>query len=143
MTTKISFYILKESSPKSRALYACRIIEKAYINKHKIYVHTTNLEEARDFDTQLWTFGDISFVPHEISAPDIDPNTPVIIGYSDTIANEQNDVLVNLTSGIPTFYGQFNRVIEVIPDDAELKKSARERYSTYQKYGLQAEIFNV
>lgn len=144
MTTKVTFYILNDPLPKGRALYTCRVIEKAYSSNHKIYVYAANLEEAQSFDTQLWTFGDISFVPHEIYDQNSNQGSPVVIGYADiTVPTDQNDVLVNLTVDIPPFHPQFKRIIEVIPNDDVLKKLARKRFQGYQKQGLQVETFNV
>jgi len=142
MPLKAAFYILKESSLKERALYTCRIIEKAYNSNHKIYIHTANLEEAQNFDTQLWTFSDISFVPHEIYDQNSSTDTSILIGYNKAPA-EQNDILVNLTSEIIPFYQQFNHLIEVIPNDENLKVLARKRFNIYQKQGYQTEVFNV
>ncbi|HBC71929.1 MAG TPA: DNA polymerase III subunit chi [Coxiellaceae bacterium] len=142
MSLKAAFYILKEPSLKERALYACRIIEKAYTNNHKIYIHTTNLEEAQNFDTQLWTFSDISFVPHEIYNPNSNTDAPILIGYSMGPIG-QNDILVNLTPEIVPFYQQFNHLIEVVPNDENLKTLARKRFAVYQKQGYQTEVFNI
>ena len=142
MPLKAAFYILKEPSLKERALYTCRIIEKAYNSNHKIYIHTANLEEAQNFDTQLWTFSDISFVPHEIYDQNSSTDTSILIGYNKAPA-EQNDILVNLTSEIIPFYQQFNHLIEVIPNDENLKVLARKRFNIYQKQGYQTEVFNV
>ena len=50
MSQKAAFYILSDSSAKGHDVYACRIIEKAFINKRKIYVHTATLEEAQAFE---------------------------------------------------------------------------------------------
>ncbi len=143
MISKIAFYILNnETSLKGRALYTCRIVEKAYTNNHKIYIHTANLDETQNFDTQLWTFSDISFVPHEIYNQETKQNTPILIGHQ-TIPNGFNDILVNLTTEIITSYQQVNHLIEVIPNDPKLKALGRKRFQTYQKNGHPIEVFNV
>jgi DNA polymerase-3 subunit chi len=142
MSPKAAFYILDESTLKARDLYACRIIDKAYSNGHNIYVHTTNLEEAQNFDIQLWTFRDISFIPHEISNQNSESETPILIGYNMTPTGTR-DILINLTPEIPPFYQQFSHIIEIIPNDNNLKTSARQRYQTYQQQGYQMETFNI
>lgn len=144
MLTKISFYILNnETTLKGRALYTCRIIEKAYSNHHKIYVFTNNLKEAQDFDAQLWTFSDISFVPHEVYNQDTNLECPILIGYQEEPPHGLNDILVNLTDKIIPFYQQINHLIEVIPNDEHLKTLGRKRFQNYQKEGYPIEIFNV
>ncbi len=142
MEFRVSFYILKElQTIKDRDLYACRIIEKAYNNKHKVFVFLSDLEETNKFDTQLWTFSDISFVPHEIYNQAND-STQILLGY-DHKPNKTNDILINLTSNIPIFYQDFNHIIEVIPNDEQLKKLARVRFKQYKQNGAKIETFDV
>lgn len=143
MTSKISFYILNnEFSLKGRILYTCRIIEKAYNNNHKIYVHTANLEETQSLDTQLWTFSDISFIPHEVFNQDTNSDSQILIGYHEP-PKGSNDILINLTSEIVPSYQQFNHLIEVILNDDNLKALGRRRFQIYQKEGYPIEVFNV
>ena len=142
MSPKAAFYILTEISLKARDLYACRIIEKAYSSGQKIYVYFATQEEAQGFDTQLWTFRDISFVPHEIYNQNPDSTAPVLIGY-DKAPTEKKDVLVNFSSDVPVFYKKFSHIIEVVPNDDAFKALARKKYQTYQQQGCQMETFNI
>ena len=139
---RAAFYILTDTTLKARDLYTCRIIEKAFMSGHKIYVHTANQTDAQNFDTQLWTFRDISFVPHEIYQQDSNPDVPVLIGHN-TTPPETRDILVNLTAETPSFYQQFQHIIAVIPNDDSLKKAARKQYQAYQKQGYEMEAFNI
>ena len=142
MSLKAAFYILAESTLKARDLYACRIIEKAFSNGQTIYVHTATAEEAQSFDTQLWTFRDISFVPHEIYNQNLNSTAPILIGY-DMVPAGKKDILINFASEAPSFYQQFDHIIEVIPNDANLKTAARKQYHAYQSSGYQMETFNI
>lgn len=142
MLPKAAFYILNEVALKARDLYACRIIEKAYSNGQTVYVYVANAEEAQNFDKQLWTFRDISFVPHEIYNQNLNSKAPVLIGYN-LAAVEKKDVFINLASEIPSFYQLFNHIIEIIPNDANLKAVARKQYQVYQSSGYQMETFNI
>lgn len=142
MSSKTAFYILNEVTCKARDLYVCRIIEKAYINNHSIYVHVANLEEAQNFDTQLWTFRDISFIPHEMYNRTVNSTVPVLIGYDSEIALTK-DMLINLAIAVPIFYQQFNHIIEVVYNDAAVKAAARKRYQVYQNAGYKIETFNI
>ena len=142
-TKKVAFYILNDdASPKRRTLYTCSIIEKAYKNNRRVYVHTTTPEESANFDTGLWTFSDISFVPHEIYDPNTNQNTPILIGHSHPPL-AINDILVNTTSSVLPFYPQFNHIIEVISNDEDLKALARKRFKSYQNDGYNVEVFNI
>lgn len=145
MTLKAVFYILSDSVLKARDLYACRLIDKAYLNQQKIYIHLNNIEEVQNFDIQLWTFRDISFVPHEIYQGDKSPEAPVVIGCDELLhqAVPSCDILVNLAAVAPVFYVKFNHIIEIIPDEVNLKKLGRKKYKIYQEHGYQMETFNI
>lgn len=139
MEQKAVFYILKSEAPKARDLYACRLVDKAYQNKLRVYVYVGSQEEAESFNTQLWTFSDISFVPHEIYKPEI--NAPIVIGWEEPQASF--DVLLNLTLNVPTFFAAFNHIIEVIPNISEIKAKGREKYKYYQGQKLKLETHEV
>ena len=61
----VDFYVLEEVSSRARLRTACRVVEKAYLAGNTVLVWHTELEELKEFDELLWTFGDGSFVPHE------------------------------------------------------------------------------
>lgn len=142
MVLKAAFYILAQPSLKARDLYTCRLIEKAYGQKRQIYVHTVSLAEAQNFDIQLWTFRDVSFVPHEIYSQNTMAETSVLIGYNNA-PPANKDILINLTATIPPFYNQFAHIITVIPNDDQWKAPARQQYQVYNKQGYKMETFNI
>jgi DNA polymerase-3 subunit chi len=142
MSLKTAFYILDEPTIKARDLYACRIIEKAFSSSRTVYVHTASAAEAQSFDTQLWTFRDVSFVPHEICNQNLNSEVLILIGYN-VMQVEKKDILINLTFEIPSFYQKFDHIIEVIPNDVSLKAAARKQYQIYQSSGYQIETFNI
>jgi DNA polymerase-3 subunit chi len=131
MSFKVSFYILNESTKKTCALYTCRIIEKIYNVGNSAYIYTST-KEAQNFDTQLWTFRDISFIPHEIYDQNQNINSPIVIGCSNQIPKKKYDFLVNLTSDLVSFYKHFIHIIEVVP-----------KYKIYQKDNAKIETFNI
>ena len=62
--TRVDFYISKNNHPDDRAKLACRLAEKAYQMKHRIYVHTDDRQQAEQLDQLMWVFRDGSFIPH-------------------------------------------------------------------------------
>lgn len=142
MSIKAVFYILNDSTLKARDLYACRLIEKAYHNARKVFVNVEDSKQAQDFYAQLWTFHDTSFIPHEIYNTNPEATVPVLIGFKAFPPNH-NDILVNLTNSAPTFYAEFQHIIEIVPNDATLKTMGRQRYQFYQKAGCTIETHNI
>ncbi len=131
---KIDFYIIPESDAKTRLLFACRLIEKAYQNKHRIYIHTENQQEAHQLDELLWTYREDSFLPHNLYGEGPDPAPPIQIGYS-VVPEKQRDILLNLNKQVPEFFTNFNRVLEIVSSDATLQAISREHYRYYKTQG--------
>lgn len=138
MNCRVDFYLLK--SPHHDALHStlCRLVEKAYGQQHQIFIYCKNEKEAQEIDNLLWTYRDISFLPHGIiqSAHD-NPKTPISISSSLEPNKDFNDILLNLTNTVPTFFRQFQRVIEIIPNSTDIKIQARENYRLYREQGCE------
>ncbi len=61
--TQVDFYILDEKAPRSRALFACRLTEKAFSLGHRVYVHAGTEGAARELDDLMWTFQSAASCP--------------------------------------------------------------------------------
>ncbi len=132
----IDFYIFSEGNANTRLQLACRLIEKAYKNRHRVYIHAENQPEAHQLDELLWTYREDSFIPHNLYGEGPEPAPPIQIGF-DAQPEKHRDILINLSSNIPTFYHQFNRVLELVPNDAALQESARNRFRQYRQQGFE------
>jgi DNA polymerase-3 subunit chi len=53
---RIDFYIIEDTSSDASLRLACRLIEKAHKNRHRIYIHTDNEAQAHQLDELLWTY---------------------------------------------------------------------------------------
>lgn len=133
---KIDFYILAENEPKSHFQFACRLIEKAHKNKHRIYIHTDSEADAHQIDEMLWTYREDSFLPHNLYGEGPEPAPPIQIGFNAT-PEKHRDILINLSKQIPAFFKQFNRVLELVPSESSLQEAARERFKQYRAQGFE------
>ena len=143
MPSRVDFYVLRSTEPGAHLVAACRVVEKAWRNNHRIFVHTQNAAGADELDRLLWTFRQGSFVPHSVaqSATPAEGNE-VVIG-SGQLPETQFDVLVNVSEELPAFYPSFPRVAEFVPASPESKSAARERYRTYRGDGCEIQSHNV
>lgn len=132
----IDFYILAEASESSRLAFACRLLEKAYQNKHRVYVHTDDQIIAHQLDELLWTYRDDSFVPHNLYGEGPDPAPPIQIGFG-VVPQNQRDILINFSTTVPDFYAQFSRIIEIVSHDSAIQNASREHYRFYRSHGLE------
>lgn len=138
---KIDFYLLPQGN-ENYFLFLCRLIEKAYLRKHQIYIHCANTHELQQLDGLLWTFHDTSFIPHQNSEQAISDDCPIILGTK--IAPERHqDILINLQEGMPENLQQFQRVIEIVPNDETKKALARQRYAQYKDQGFMIETHQI
>jgi DNA polymerase-3 subunit chi len=133
---KIDFYILAETTAAARLNYVCRLVEKAHQQEHRVYVHTESDKDAFLIDELLWTYKEDSFIPHNLVGEGPNPPPAIQIGFSVPTAH-QKDILINLTATVPEFHTQFQRIIEVIIEDAEITASGRERYKFYREKGYE------
>lgn len=131
---KIDFYILPEGDAKTRLQYACRLVEKAYKNQHRIYINAENETQAHQLDEMLWTFRDDSFLPHNLYGEGPEPAPPIQIGFNIT-PEKHRDILLNLSNQVPAFFEHFNRVLEIIANDPDMQARGRENYRVYRTQG--------
>lgn len=131
MQPTIDFYLLAQPEKQDKFLYACRVIEKAYLRNHVIFIYCENQADAESLDEMLWTFKEESFIPHNLQGEGPEPPPPVQIGYGDEPRNYQ-DILINLSSEVPSFFKRFKRIIEVVTEDNADKDQSRSRYRQYR-----------
>lgn len=135
---KVDFYILKETTSKSA--FVCRLLEKAYQQNQRVYVHTDHQAQAHELDEQLWTFRDNSFIPHNLTTEILHPPPPIQIGY-DKEKPAKHPILVNLSNDILDGYQQYTRIIEIVSDDN--KATAREHFKFYRNHQCELTTYNV
>ena len=133
--TRIDFYILDAGDAQSRYPFACRLADKAYQQGQRVHLHTPSAEQARRLDELLWTFRQDSFLPHAlIDDTPLDAEAPVGIGFRETPWPDAT-ILINLTHSVPSFFSQFDRVIEIVTQDEPTRLAARESFRFYRDRG--------
>jgi len=140
--TTVDFYLFNETNLDEFYRKVCHLIEKNFNPDKKIYIHTDSKETSEKFDILLWTFHDVSFLPHAIYTRDIEFSVPILIG------NELNtdlvpDILVNLTNTTPDSSTKFQHIFEVVLNDENYKKNARERYKIYKAQNCKLALYNL
>lgn len=128
---KVDFFVLEDATRLQALRELCLIVEKSYQAKETVYIHANSQEEAELIDKLLWTTREESFVPHSMSEEDA---APILLGWT-TPAKYSTHTLVNLTANIPAFYQQFERVIEMVYQDATIQQAARDRFRRYRESG--------
>ena len=144
MDNSAIFYIL---DPDDDINYCtCKIIKKFYEEGKKILVSSKNSILIDDLNKLLWTFEQLSFIPHSTSK-DYDSFTPVLLtetGYkNDSIIKKDYNIFINLDDEVKTDYYNYEIVIELVSGNEHQKNLAREKYLYYKNNRLNVKHENL
>ena len=139
--TRIDFYILTDDTPQAAPLFACRLSEKAWKQGHRIFLNAGSDAQLKQLDDMLWTFRAGSFLPHTVYR-EPGSSEPVLLGR-DVDPTGEHDVLLNLSTVVPSFFSRFERVVELVAGDESSRSAARERYRFYQDRGYSLETHKL
>jgi len=128
--TRVDFYILQDVDLIAAQRFACRLAAKALTSGSAVHVHTDDSAAAQAFDDLLWQYPEYRFVPHACEGA-TDAGTPVVIGWNPPPAPD--GLLINLASSVPTFFGRFERVAEIVVESR--RADGRDRYRFYRDRG--------
>ena len=132
--TQVDFYVLEERATGDRFTLACRLVEKAWKQGRRVYLHTGSEAESLHMDRLLWVYREGSFLPHGL-VKNADPAlNPVLIGNGNN-AGDEHDVLVNLASEVPGFFSRFERVVEPLDSNTDVRTAGRTRFRFYRDRG--------
>jgi DNA polymerase-3 subunit chi len=142
LAPRIDFYVSDEAGDAARLRLACRIAEKAYLAKQKVVCFADAALLPR-LDELLWTFGDGSFVPHDmVTREGASCDAPVAL-TTGPLPAEHADVLINLADSVPPFFEKFARVAEFLDGRPEVRSAGRERFKAYRGQSLDPQTHNV
>jgi len=135
---KVDFYVLKESEPRARARFACRLAEKAFGLGHSVHLHCAGEEEATALDALLWTFRDRAFLPHGPLGSD----EPIEVGCAEP-QGAPRQVLINLGTTVPEWHARYARIAEIVTEDPADKQAGRSRFRFYRDRGHELETHEL
>lgn len=128
--TSIDFYFNAED----RLHVACRLAGKAFAQKKKLLIFAPAADTARRIDNLLWTWPQLSFIPHCSAHDPLAAHTPVLI-TSDPTAPPECDVLLNLGAECPPFFERYARLLEIVGQEDAERSQGRGRFKFYKERG--------
>ncbi len=139
MSKQIDFYILStsESIP-----FTCRLLEKAFQQQHRIHVKTSDAATAKQLNETLWTFRDISFIPHRLEGDAGSPQAPITIGHDGSYSDDA-DILLLVDTTLPSHHERYARIIFVISNQEANKQQGRQSYQQLKEQGHSIQVHNV
>lgn len=134
--TRVDFYVLQDVDLDAARRFACRLALKALGGGQDVHVHVDDADAAAGIDELLWNYPEHRFVPHALqsSGPGAASAAPVVIGWEPPA--DPDGLLVNLAGEIPTFFGRFPRVAEIVVDANRAEGRARYKYYRDRGYPL-------
>ena len=99
-----------------------------------------NGDQLTDLDERLWHEPPGRFLPHvRIAARESDQtwaasSTAIVLTES---APEASDVLINLQPDGPLPEGRYTRVLEIVPQQEELRRHLRQRWTGWKQRGAE------
>lgn len=134
--TQVSFY----TGVPERLAYVCRLLRKAQQSGARVGVCGPPAL-LRRLDAALWAFEPVEFVPHlDITAGTADAvvsaATPILL-HEQALALTHREVLLNLGAEVAEGFEQFERVLEVVSQDAAQIQAGRRRFRRYEELGLE------
>jgi DNA polymerase-3 subunit chi len=148
MAPRVDFYVSSEAGENLRLRLACRVAEKAYLARQRVLAWSDDAALLARFDELLWTFGDGSFVPHDVvTANGAGCVAPVALTTGPLPAGDffegQGPVLLNLGQSIPPFFERFARVAEFLDARPEVRGAGRERFKAYRGKAIEPHTHNL
>ena len=129
--TSIDFYF----NAADKLQVACRLASKAMAQGKRLLIYAPQADTAQRIDRMLWTWQATGFVPHCAAHDPLASETPVLIA-SAADAHTVCDVLLNLAPDTPPAFERYERLLELVAQDDEDRRAARERYRFYRERGF-------
>jgi DNA polymerase-3 subunit chi len=136
--TKVDFYT--GSTDKLRT--ACQLSHKAMQNGLRVLLHTPDEATTEALDKLLWHYPATAFIPHCRSHEAAAPDTPVVLGHQEETF-PHSELLISLHTTCLPFFSRFERIIEIVSQDAEDARLGRERYGFYRDRGYEMRHFDL
>ncbi len=136
--TRIDFYQLNPERHRYDQV-VCQLCQKAWESGQHTLLLTQNPQQSQHLDQRLWTFRDDSFVPHDCE--EVEGLTTPILIHDNPEPRGERQLLINLSDSVPSYFAQFERVIELVTEDN--KAQARQHYSYYKERGYPLNHVNL
>jgi DNA polymerase-3 subunit chi len=128
--TQVDFYF----NAADKYHLAANLSSKALAQAARMFVFTPDDAATQQMESVLWSFQQVSFIPHCRSSHALAAETPVIVDHqAEPLVHD--DVLLNLCAEHPPFFSRFRRLIEIVGNDETDKAAARERFKFYRDRG--------
>jgi DNA polymerase-3 subunit chi len=136
--TKVDFY----TGSKDKLKTACQLSHKAMQNGVRTVISTPDAATRDALDKLLWHYPATAFIPHCGSDAEDAEHMPVLLNHGND-RFPHHDLLISLHCECVSFFSRFERVIEIVSQDAEDSRMGRERFKFYRDRGYELRHFDL
>ena len=133
--TYIDFYFNVEN--KLNKIH--EILEREIFRKRKVFIAVNDLNDAGALSDFLYSTSNTSFLPHLIGSDE--EIAPIHIGWDSSSVSD--DFMINLKPDISSSFSRYLRLIEIVSQDEEDKKTARDRLKFYRDRGYEIQLIDA
>jgi len=119
----------------SRLGFACKLSKAAIERGEKYIVYSPDEARASEFDRLLWSYSQLSFVPHVRADHALAKATPIVIANANSEL-PHHDALLNLSDEPPPYFTRFEFLREVVSTDDDDRAKGRDRMKFYKSRGF-------
>lgn len=134
---RVDFYLLAMTDAKESWHFACRLAEKAYQQKQQLLLWCEDEKTAHTIDELLWTFHDISFIPHNLVGEGPNPPPAIQVGFGANFPGHQRQTLINLSHQVIPTNVLCKRIIELVLIEPDTTERARQHFRLYRERGAE------
>jgi DNA polymerase-3 subunit chi len=127
-------------------MHACRVARKALGNRRTVLVFSRDAQRLARIDSALWTFSALDFLPHVYADSPLAACTPIWLSMTASEPYTRDVLLLLDDEAAPDFerwFERFERVIEIVSNEAEDRVRARTRFKTYRERGFTPQTHEI
>jgi DNA polymerase III subunit chi len=140
--TRIDFHF----NVSNRENYICRLLRKVYRAEQRAVFFSPDQVLVKAIDDGLWALSETDFIPHihlSVSPPDLSEIIEPIVLLHHEQETPHCDILVSGSNETPSFFGRFERLIEIVSPELSDREKARERWRWYKDRGYGIQTFDA
>lgn len=117
--------------------YACRLLRKAVAGRGVQVVVVGDGDVLGAIDVALWRLSPVDFIAHcDVDAEaTVLARSPVVLAVRDGAPLPHRQVMLNLGAEVPSGFERFERLIDIVGDDEQDRRTARIRWRHYADRG--------
>jgi DNA polymerase-3 subunit chi len=136
--TRVEFFF----NVQDKLAKVSEICAKALAQGHQITVISQDDALSSHLQQQLWQHSATSFLPSARPAEAIRQGSPIVLGLDgETLL--QDDILINLQTAHPPFFGRFRLLVELVGTEDADKIAARVRFRFYRDRGYEVKSMDM